>query len=93
MDAVIESSSREQLEKLYLNEERILGDKVGLATCEVYGGTENNRVMGGLGEMQEAVFKESAETAEQLGQPLKECARELIPGKLSKAINRSYLVF
>jgi hypothetical protein len=72
MDAVIASPSRKQPEKLYLNEERILGDKVGLATCEVYGGTENNRVMRGLGEMQESVFKESTETAKQLGQPLKE---------------------
>jgi hypothetical protein len=39
-----------------LAKESILGDEVNSTACEVDGGAENNRVTGGVSEMEERLF-------------------------------------
>ncbi len=52
-----------------LAEESIFSDEVGFASCEICDSAENNRVAGGLSEVQVGSFKKSDETAEQSSQP------------------------
>lgn len=54
-----------------LAEQIIFGHAVGFVACQVGDRAENNRMAGGLGEVQESLFKKRNETAEQLGQPMK----------------------
>lgn len=53
-------------------EQGVLGDEIGLVACKVCDNAENNRMAGRLSEMQESMFKEGDEAAEQLGQPMEE---------------------
>ena len=55
-----------------LAEKSILGDQVRLGASQVGGSAENHRMAGRLSEMEEGLFKEGDETAEQLGQPMEE---------------------
>jgi hypothetical protein len=50
-----------------LPEQGILSGAIGSTAYEVCGGTENNRVPGRLGEMEEGLFKERKETGDDVG--------------------------
>ncbi len=44
---------------------------LGYAACQVGGEAQYNRMAGGLGEMQEGLFKRGNQTGEQLGEQMK----------------------
>ena len=55
-----------------LAEQCIFSDEIGFAACQVGDRAENHRMAGGLGEIEKGMFKESAQSDDELVEQVKE---------------------